>query len=77
MTGYEITLDRTFVDYQDDPYEVWVASVNADAYPDGHGETPGEALHALERHFDDHFGHEPRGNWNEDVDLSMVIGHEV
>ena len=77
MTNFEIELGRTHVTYRGDPYEVWFASVaNAEAYETTYGETPGEALHALEREFDDKFAAEGRGNWDEDTDITMVMGLE-
>lgn len=74
MGSFKIELGRTHVDYRGDPYEVWIASVNAEAYDNTYGETPGEALHALEREFDDKFAAEGRGNWDEDTDITMVMG---
>jgi len=60
--GFDITLDRTHVkDGDENLKEVWTATVdNAQAYDDMAGQTPGRALHALAREFDDVFGSEPR-----------------
>ena len=74
MGSFEIDLERTHVSHDGKPYPVWKASVNAPAYQDVYGRTPGEALHALEREFDDQFGHDLRGNWDDETTLEEVLG---
>lgn len=73
MSSFEIELSRTHITHDGQPYPVWIASVTAPAYQDVYGRTPGEAIHALEREFDDMFGHDPRGNWDDDTTLSEVL----
>ncbi len=60
--GFDITLDRTHIrDDDDNLKELWKATVdNADGYDDMGGDTPGRALRALAREFDEVFGAEPR-----------------
>jgi hypothetical protein len=59
--SYDITLERTHVRDGDKSKQVWKVEVdNADAYTVMGGRTPGRALRALAREFDDTFGSEPR-----------------
>lgn len=64
MSGFEIELEKRHVTHDGKPYHVWVASVNTPAYQEVCGRTPGEAIHALEREFDDVWGHDLSGNWD-------------
>jgi hypothetical protein len=78
MSKFEIELTRTHVTHEGEPYEVWAAEVvNAEAYQRVVGKTPGEAIHALEGEFDDHFGHEERGNWDPETSLEEVLNLNV
>lgn len=74
MSGFQIELDKIHVSYDGDPYPVWRASVEADAYQDVYGQTPGGALHALEREFNDVWGHTTGGNWGYEDDLAEILG---
>lgn len=78
MSGFEISLDKRYVKHEGKPYHVWVASVeNAGAYQKVYGRTPGEALHALDREFDDVWGHDLSGNWERtDATVEEVLDLE-
>ena len=72
MSDFDVSLKRIHGSIDGRPVEVWVASVDADAYGEGRGKTPGEALRHLADEFDVEFGALPRGNWKKidgDVDL--------
>jgi hypothetical protein len=71
MSGFQIELDRTHAKIDGDPVEVWVASVEADAYGDAKAKTPGEALRRLADEFDVEFGAMPRGNWTDHPDVDV------
>lgn len=71
--GFSIYLRRQFVTYEGEPYEVWIASANAPAYDDMYGQTPGEALRAMGREYDDLFADEGRGKWEPELDVMEVL----
>lgn len=73
MSGFTITLDRVFITYEGKPFPVWEAKVNAEAYDSMFGQTPGEALRALGREFDDKFASEGRGHWEPEIDVRDVV----
>jgi hypothetical protein len=72
MSSYDITLSREHATVDDDPIEVWTATVeNADAYGEAKGKTPGDALRRLGDEFDVEFGATPRGNWSDHEDVRV------
>lgn len=73
MSSFKVKLSRVYVSYEGKPFEVWEAGVNAEAYDPMFGQTPGEALRALSREFDDKFASEGRGHWEPEIDVMDVV----
>ena len=75
MGSFNLDLRRVHAKYDGDPVEVWIAEVEAEAYGQGRGKTPGEALRHLADEFDVQFGAMPRGNWKDiDADVNLYTG---